>query len=106
MLKELGVDENMSNMTSASSEISASSGTRNDTGSLYAQQSSTSTIQEPQPKKKRNLPGHPGHKSDNTVSFLIDIWSLFFWVHLFSLLKLLGENYNFYLVPIQILRLK
>ncbi|KAJ7966421.1 Protein indeterminate-domain like [Quillaja saponaria] len=56
------VDENMSNLTSASGEISASSGatTRNDSsaGSLYLQQSSTSTNQ-PQPKRKRSLPGNP-----------------------------------------------
>lgn len=49
----------MSNLTSASSEISASSGIRNDNASLYAQYSSTSINQEPQPKKKRSLPGHP-----------------------------------------------
>lgn len=56
------MEENMSNLTSASSEISASSGIRNDNGSsLYAQYSSTSISQEPQPKKKRSLPGHPGH---------------------------------------------
>lgn len=55
------VDENMSNLTSASSEISASSGTRTDIGSLNPQYSSTSTNQEPLPKKRRSLPGHPGH---------------------------------------------
>ncbi|RDX86753.1 Protein indeterminate-domain 7, partial [Mucuna pruriens] len=56
----LVVEEKMSNLTSASSEISASSGIRNENGSLYAQFSSTSINQEPpQPKKKRSLPGHP-----------------------------------------------
>jgi len=56
------VEENMSNLTSASSEISASSGIRNDNGFFHAHQhSSTSINQEPQPKKKRSLPGHPGH---------------------------------------------
>lgn len=57
----------MSNLTTASSEIiSASSGTRNDTPvSLYPQQySSTSTNQEPQPKKKRNLPGNPDPEAE------------------------------------------
>ncbi|KAI4316518.1 hypothetical protein L6164_024497 [Bauhinia variegata] len=52
MMKGLVVDEAMSNLTSASSEISASSGNP-------AQQSCVSTNQEPQPKKKRNLPGNP-----------------------------------------------
>lgn len=64
MMKGLVMDENMSNLTSASSEISASSGTRNENGSLYPQHSSASTNLEPQPKKKRSLPGHPGHNSD------------------------------------------
>ncbi|KAJ1442811.1 Zinc finger C2H2 superfamily [Sesbania bispinosa] len=54
----------MSNLTSASSEISASSGTRNENGSLYPQYSSTSTNQEPQPKKKRSLPGHPDPEAE------------------------------------------
>lgn len=55
----------MSNLTSASSEISASSGIRNDNGSLYAHQySSTSINQEPQPKKKRSLPGHPDPEAE------------------------------------------
>ncbi|KAG4953694.1 hypothetical protein JHK82_039312 [Glycine max] len=55
----------MSNLTSASSEISASSGIRNDNGSsLYAQYSSTSISQEPQPKKKRSLPGHPDPEAE------------------------------------------
>ncbi|CAJ1972890.1 unnamed protein product [Sphenostylis stenocarpa] len=50
----------MSNLTSASSELSASSGIRNGNGFFHARQySSTSINQEPQPKKKRSLPGHP-----------------------------------------------
>ncbi|KAF7830462.1 protein indeterminate-domain 11-like isoform X2 [Senna tora] len=59
------VDENMSNLTCATSEMSASLGTRpiNDsTVSLCPpppHHSSTSTNQEPLPKKKRNLPGNP-----------------------------------------------
>lgn len=73
MLKGLVVmEENMSNLTSASSEISGSSGSRihhttnpnPTTVSLYPHlhhQSSTSRNEESLPKKKRNLPGHPGH---------------------------------------------
>ncbi|OIW03142.1 hypothetical protein TanjilG_11779 [Lupinus angustifolius] len=64
MEKGLVVDENMSNLTSASSEISASSGARSNTGSLYPQYSSTSTHQEPVLKKKRNLPGHPDPEAE------------------------------------------
>jgi hypothetical protein len=52
MMKGLSVDENMSNLTSASSEISASSATKN---------GKASTNLEPQAKRKRNLPGHPGN---------------------------------------------
>jgi len=60
----------MSNLTSASSEISASSGIRNDNGFFHAHQySSTSINQEPQPKKKRSLPGHPGHTLIHTIFF-------------------------------------
>ncbi|KAL2963659.1 hypothetical protein AAZX31_17G214300 [Glycine max] len=55
----------MSNLTSASSEISATSGIRNNNGSsLYAQYSSTSISQEPEPKKKRSLPGHPDPEAE------------------------------------------
>ncbi|OIW12085.1 hypothetical protein TanjilG_24833 [Lupinus angustifolius] len=64
MEKGLVVDENMSNLTSASSEISASSGSRSNTVSLYSQYSSTSTDQEPLPKKKRSLPGHPDPEAE------------------------------------------
>lgn len=52
MMKGLSVEENMSNLTSASSEISASSATKN---------GKASTNLEPQTKRKRNLPGHPGN---------------------------------------------
>ncbi|KAE9586236.1 hypothetical protein Lal_00000841 [Lupinus albus] len=64
MEKGLVIDENMSNLTSASSEISASSGSRSNTVSLYPQYSSTSTDQEPLPKKKRSLPGHPDPEAE------------------------------------------
>ena len=59
-MKGLVVDESMSNLTSTSGEVSASSGTRIETGALYPQQSFASTNQAPPPKKKRNLPGNPG----------------------------------------------
>lgn len=65
MKRGMVVDENMSNLTSASSEVSASSEIRNENGSLYPQlYSSNATNQEPQPKRKRSLPGHPGNQSD------------------------------------------
>jgi hypothetical protein len=60
-MKGLSVDENMSNLTSASSEISASnSATKN---------GKASTNLEPQTKRKRNLPGHPGNKSYQLYMF-------------------------------------
>lgn len=49
MMKGFAVDENMSNLTSVSSEISASSANKNENAST---------------KRKRNLPGHPGNKVD------------------------------------------
>ena len=64
MKGNLMVDDNMSNLTFASGEISASSSTRNDqsVGNLYPQNSAASTNQLPPPpnKKKRSLPGNPG----------------------------------------------
>ncbi|XP_027333378.1 protein indeterminate-domain 7-like [Abrus precatorius] len=60
MMKGLVVEENMSNLTSASSEISGSSGTRYDnTSDLYYAQYSSASNQEPQLKRKRRVPGHP-----------------------------------------------
>ncbi|KAI5393517.1 protein indeterminate-domain 7 [Lathyrus oleraceus] len=53
MMKGLSIDENMSNLTSASSEKSASSATKNEKASL-----------EPQTKRKRNLPGHPDPEAE------------------------------------------
>ena len=68
-MKGLVVDEKMSNLTCASSEISAStSGTGNDTSGsdLYPQPFlSTSAYQEPQTRKKRSLPGNPGNYKSN-----------------------------------------
>ncbi|EOY29917.1 Indeterminate(ID)-domain 7, putative [Theobroma cacao] len=59
MMKSKVVEENMSNLTSTSGEVSASSGTRIETGTLYPQQSFASTNQAPPSKKKRSLPGNP-----------------------------------------------
>ncbi|KAH8482519.1 hypothetical protein H0E87_029821 [Populus deltoides] len=52
------MDENMSNLTSASGEVSASSGSRIETGAIYPQHSFDSTNQPP-PKKKKSFPGNP-----------------------------------------------
>ncbi|KAJ9183589.1 hypothetical protein P3X46_007421 [Hevea brasiliensis] len=60
MMKGVIMDENLSNLTSASGEISASSGSRIETaGTMYLQQSFPSTNQAPPPKKRRSLPGNP-----------------------------------------------
>ncbi|XP_004510384.1 protein indeterminate-domain 11 isoform X2 [Cicer arietinum] len=58
------VDENMSNLTSASGEASASSGNRTEIGTSYPQQQHNlvppqTQTQTQQVKKKRNLPGNP-----------------------------------------------
>lgn len=56
------LEENMSNLTSASNEASASSISRNDSGGLHPQQYNFAApiLNQPQPnKKKRNLPGNP-----------------------------------------------
>ncbi|XP_061371075.1 protein indeterminate-domain 11-like [Gastrolobium bilobum] len=55
------VEENMSNLTSASGEASASSGNRTEIGTSYPQQHLASPPTQTQPplKKKRNLPGNP-----------------------------------------------
>lgn len=84
MMKGLMVDDNMSNLTFASGEISASSSTRNDqsVGNLYPQNSSASTNQLPPPpnKKKRSLPGNPG---PNFLKF--QIFFFFLWgSHIYS----------------------
>ena len=55
------VEENMSNLTSASGEASASSGNRTEIGTNYPQQYLPPPPTQTQPpKKKRNLPGNPG----------------------------------------------
>ena len=68
MLKGLMVDENMSNLTSASGEASASSGTRNETSFVSANQSPAAAAA----KKKRSLPGNPGSNSNQS-------WIQFCW---------------------------
>lgn len=58
------VDENMSNLTSASGEASVSSGNRPETGTNYPQYfAPPPQTTQPAAKKKRNLPGNPGNKS-------------------------------------------
>ena len=69
------MEENMSNLTSASNEASVSSVNRNDNGSggsiyppqqYFAPQNQTQVAQPQQAvKKKRNLPGNPGASSLN-----------------------------------------
>ncbi|KAG5225455.1 zinc finger protein [Salix suchowensis] len=58
MLKGLVMDENISNLTFASGEVSASSGSRIETGAIHPQHSFDSTNQPP-PKKKKSFPGNP-----------------------------------------------
>ncbi|KAJ6674203.1 PROTEIN INDETERMINATE-DOMAIN 7 [Salix viminalis] len=58
MLKGLVMDENISNLTFASGEVSASSGSRIETGAVHPQHSFDSTNQPP-PKKKKSFPGNP-----------------------------------------------
>ncbi|CAL0322079.1 unnamed protein product [Lupinus luteus] len=69
--QQLLVEENMSNLTSASGEASASSGTRTEIGnsSNYSQQQPylappPSSQAQPQAKRKRNLPGNPDPDSE------------------------------------------
>lgn len=63
--QSLVVEENMSNLTSASGEASAnSSGNRTEVDAKFSQQyfasSQTQTHDETPAKKRRNLPGNPG----------------------------------------------
>ncbi|KAF5466436.1 hypothetical protein F2P56_016362 [Juglans regia] len=55
------LEENMSNLTSASGDASVSSGNRTELGNNYSQQHFASPPPQTQPaaKKKRNLPGNP-----------------------------------------------
>ena len=71
-------DENMSNLTSASGDqASVSSGTRNEIGYNFAPHQ-PQTQSQPPPKKKRNLPGHPGNKKKNFLTKTHKSFSLFF----------------------------
>ncbi|KAK4481984.1 hypothetical protein RD792_012900 [Penstemon davidsonii] len=61
------MEENMSNLTSASTEASVSSSNKNDSGSMYPPQFIIPPSNQPQPqslKKKRNQPGHPDPDSE------------------------------------------
>lgn len=73
-LQQPVMEENMSNLTSASGEASVSSGNRTEIGTNYSQQFfAPPPTQSTQPlKKKRNLPGNPGLKLCNLL-----IYSLF-----------------------------
>ncbi|KAJ6372914.1 hypothetical protein OIU76_027283 [Salix suchowensis] len=64
MLKGLVMDENISNLTFASGEVSASSGSRIETGAIHPQHSFDSTNQPP-PKKKKSFPGNPDPDAEN-----------------------------------------
>lgn len=55
MMKGFAVDENMSNLTCASGDLSASANS-----SIRNESSSSTHQQQPTQKKKRNLPGNPG----------------------------------------------
>lgn len=56
-----GVEENMSNLTSASGEASVSSGNiRAESGSIFPHQYFAPDQTQQAVKKKRNLPGNPG----------------------------------------------
>ncbi|XP_075480217.1 protein indeterminate-domain 7-like [Primulina tabacum] len=61
-IQQTPVEENMSNLTTASGEASVSSSNRNDTGGMCNPLYNFPPTIEPQPqpiKKKRNQPGHP-----------------------------------------------
>ena len=89
MKGNLMVDDNMSNLTFASDEISASSSTRNDqsVGNLHSQNSSASTNQLPPPpnKKKRSLPGNP---SLSTLFFFFSLLRMYIYTSTTSQLPL------------------
>lgn len=79
------VEENMSNLTSASGEASVSSSNRNDNNNIYPPQqyNFAPPNQQTQPtqqiKKKRNQPGNPGLNSKllNYFSYMLILFS--FW---------------------------
>ena len=70
-LQQQVVEENMSNLTSASGEASVSSGNRTEIGTNYSQQyfAPPPTQTQPVVKKKRNLPGNPGLVQIHTCYF-------------------------------------
>lgn len=72
------VDENMSNLTSASGEASVSSGNRTEIGTNYPQYFAPPPQSSQPPKKKRNLPGNPGKQIINITRILIIIFCIWF----------------------------
>lgn len=72
-MKGLVAEESMSNLTCASGEVSASSGSRIEADNMYTQHSFAATTNQlaPQAKKKRNLPGNPGHFITQKVNISI-----------------------------------
>ena len=97
-MNDMLMAENMSNLTTASGEISASSSTRNETtGTLYSQQSSASTNLAPPPKRKRNLPGNPGLVSLQRVGHtcLIIVTSIIWVIVIILTQKKLTLSYGF-----------
>lgn len=72
MMKGFAVDENMSNLTCASGDLSASANS-----SIRNESSSSTHQQQPTQKKKRNLPGNPGiynsHLDQNNYCFFLYI---------------------------------
>ncbi|PIN04036.1 hypothetical protein CDL12_23433 [Handroanthus impetiginosus] len=83
ILQNPPMEENMSNLTSASNEASVSSSNKNDNGVIYPPQYNfppMNTPQDPPPpiKKKRNQPGHPGEftktgKKSTSILFVCEI---------------------------------
>lgn len=78
--QQQAVDENMSNLTSASGEAaSVSSGNRTEIGTNYPQYFAPPPQTQPL-KRKRNLPGNPGNKTHQYHKLAIR----FFYMHLIT----------------------
>ena len=92
--QQQGLEENMSNLTSASGEASVSSGNRTEAGTNYPQQYVSTATPQTQPvnKKKRNLPGNPGLGSDPYLNTIIFITS-FVWFLNYFYFPYLGLNF-------------
>lgn len=74
-MKGFAVDENMSNLTCASGDLSASANS-----SIRNESSSSTHQQQPTQKKKRNLPGNPGIYIYIYALILIKIIIVFFYI--------------------------